>query len=59
MDHALTAPFWALNQDAETTQGPERKPLRSSVFIHDAVTPWGRETMLLKLLRDQAVELDE
>jgi hypothetical protein len=33
--------------------------LRAPVFIHDAITPWGRETLLLKLLREQASDQDE
>ena len=33
--------------------------MRAPVFIHDAVTPWGHETLLLKLLREQAADQDE
>ncbi len=33
--------------------------MRSSVFIHDAVTPWGPDTMLLKLWREQSADQDE
>ncbi|WP_170755222.1 hypothetical protein [Ruegeria lacuscaerulensis] len=59
MDRALTPPFWAPSQDADTSTSPERKPLRAPVFIHDAVIPWRDETLLLKLLRDQALDQDE
>ncbi|SHE35363.1 hypothetical protein SAMN05444279_101266 [Ruegeria intermedia] len=40
-------------QRAEATTGPEPKPRRAPVFIQDAVTPWGRETLLLALWRAQ------
>ncbi len=33
--------------------------MRAPIFIHDAMTPWGQETLLLKLLRDQAIDQDE
>ncbi len=59
MDRALTAPIWALSQDAEASTGPERRPLRAPVFINDAVIPWRDETLLLKLLRDQAADQEE
>ncbi|WP_170411649.1 hypothetical protein [Ruegeria atlantica] len=59
MDRALPKPFWTLSKDADTATGPEPKPMRAPVFIHDAVTPWGSETMLLKLLREQASDQDE
>ncbi|WP_170785172.1 hypothetical protein [Ruegeria lacuscaerulensis] len=61
MDRALPPLFWAPKQDAATDSatGPERKPLRAPVFIHDAVIPWRDETLLLKLLRDQAKDQDE
>ncbi|NVO56152.1 hypothetical protein HW561_10165 [Rhodobacteraceae bacterium B1Z28] len=59
MDRAIAPPIWALAQDADTTTGPPPKPMRAPVFIHDAVTPWGQETMLLKLWREQAVDQDE
>lgn len=53
MDRAADIPIWAIGRVNDTTTGPERKPLRSPVFIHDAVTPWGRETLLLALWREQ------
>lgn len=59
MDRALIPSIWTLSKDTESTTGPERKPMRAPVFIHDAVTPWGDETLLLKLMRDQAVNQDE
>ncbi|WP_170396585.1 hypothetical protein [Ruegeria arenilitoris] len=59
MDRALIPSIWTLSKDTESTTGPERNPMRAPVFIHDAVTPWRDETLLLKLLRDQAVNQDE
>ena len=59
MDHALTPFVWTVSRDAEVTTKPDPQPLRAPVFIHDAVTPWGAETMLLKLLREQAADQDE
>ena len=43
-----------MREDAPAATGP--KPARRSgpVFIHDAVTPWLGETVLLALLRQQA-----
>ncbi|MEW2919047.1 hypothetical protein AB1A64_18425 [Ruegeria sp. ANG10] len=59
MDRTLTPSIWTLSQDTDSATAPERKPLRAPVFIHDAVTPWRDETLLLKLLRDQAADQDE
>ncbi len=59
MDRALPPLFWGLAQDTDTETGPPRKPARAPVFIHDAITPWGAETMLLKVLRDQAADHEE
>ncbi|WP_170762778.1 hypothetical protein [Ruegeria lacuscaerulensis] len=59
MDRVLTPPIWTVSQDAGAATGPERKLLRAPVFIHDAITPWGQETLLLKLLREQAADQDE
>ncbi|TMV06835.1 hypothetical protein FGK63_11980 [Ruegeria sediminis] len=53
MDRAWTAPPWGLAQDAETATGPPPEPLRAPVFIQDAVTPWGPDTLLLALWRAQ------
>lgn len=58
MDRAITPPLWDFSQDTDTTTGPP-KPMRAPVFIHDAVIPWRDETLLLKLLRDQAKYQDE
>ena len=59
MDRALTPSIWASSQVAAADTGPERTPMRAPIFIHDVVTPWGAETLLLKLLRDQAADQDE
>ncbi|WP_170571503.1 hypothetical protein [Ruegeria atlantica] len=59
MDQAVRLPFWTSSRDSDAATGPGRKPLRAPVFIHDAVTPWRQETLLLKLMRDQAVDQDE
>ena len=59
MDRALPSPFWTITSDTDTTTGPPPKPRRAPVFIHDAVTPWSDETMLLKLLREQAADQEE
>ncbi|MES0825750.1 hypothetical protein [Ruegeria sp. SCP11] len=59
MDRALIPTLWTFSQDSDAATGPERKPMRAPIFIHDAVTPWGQETLLLKLLREQAADQDE
>ncbi|WP_058282644.1 hypothetical protein [Ruegeria denitrificans] len=59
MDRTLNPPIWTLSKDTESATGPERKIMRAPVFIHDAVTPWRDETLLLKLMRDQAADQDE
>ncbi|WP_050605107.1 hypothetical protein [Ruegeria sp. 6PALISEP08] len=59
MDRAITPPFWAFSQDTDSTTGPQPKPMRAPVFIHDAVTPWGSETLLLKFLREQVADQEE
>ncbi|WP_170329664.1 hypothetical protein [Ruegeria arenilitoris] len=59
MDRALTNLFWTVPQETDAATGPERKPTRAPVFIQDAVTPWGQETLLLKLMRDQAADQEE
>ncbi|WP_205627900.1 hypothetical protein [Ruegeria marisrubri] len=53
MDHALPIFPLAPAQSAEATTGPKPKPRRAPVFIQDAVTPWGQETLLLALWRAQ------
>ncbi|SDX30014.1 hypothetical protein SAMN05444358_104205 [Ruegeria halocynthiae] len=59
MDRAITPLLWAFSQDGDATTGPPPKPMHAPVFIHDAVIPWRDETLLLKLLRDQATDQDE
>ncbi len=59
MERALTPPLWAFARDVDTTTGLPPKPRRAPVFIHDAITPWGQETLLLKLLREQAADQEE
>ncbi|MCA0907971.1 hypothetical protein LCM27_16350 [Ruegeria marisrubri] len=59
MDRTLTSFAWTFPSDSEAAAGPERKPMRAPVFIHDAVTPCADETMLLKLLREQAADQEE
>ncbi|KUJ78862.1 hypothetical protein [Ruegeria profundi] len=59
MDRALTPSIWSVPKDADAATGPERKPMRAPVFIQDAMTPLGDETLLLKLLRDQSADQDE
>ena len=59
MDRALTPSIWSVPTDAASATGPERKPMRAPVFIQDAVTPLGYETLLLKVLRDQSADQDE
>ncbi len=59
MDRAITPPLWTFSQDSDTATGTPPKPMRAPVFIHDAVIPWRDETLLLKLLRDQATDQDE
>ncbi|MCV6585404.1 MAG: hypothetical protein OIF47_07700 [Marinibacterium sp.] len=45
--------LWPARAAAPATPrgAPERRPM--PVFIHDAVTPWGDDTVLLALLRAQ------
>ncbi|AXT27950.1 hypothetical protein D1823_16100 [Ruegeria sp. AD91A] len=59
MDRTLIPFAWTFSSAAEASTSPERKPMRAPVFIHDAVTPWGDETMLLKLFREQAADQEE
>lgn len=56
----LGGSFWAdADADGNSTTGPERRRMRSPVFIGDALTPWGGETLLLAMLRAQALELED
>lgn len=61
MERALRAPFWAVADTTPTDRvvtGPE--PRRGApVFMTDAVTPWGNETLLLSILRQQAMPDDD
>jgi len=60
MIRTLTFPFWRIGARDEKTAYAPPKPKPAPVFIHDAVLPWQGETVLLKLLRDQAYrELDK
>ena len=56
MDRAMPIFSLAFAQSAEATTGPEPKPRLSPVFIQDAVTPWGQETLLLALWRAQQAQ---
>jgi len=46
--------FWAspLREDV-APEPPKKRP--TPLFIGDAVQPWGGETMLLSILRDEAL----
>lgn len=46
------AAVWTGGEEARDTTGPEPRPYRPPVLIHDAVLPWRGETLLLALLRD-------
>lgn len=60
MIRMLTFPFWSNWTVLDKTETAPPKPRPAPVFIHDAVMPWQGETVLLKLLRDQAYpELDD
>ncbi|WP_170593267.1 hypothetical protein [Ruegeria arenilitoris] len=59
MDRAFSRPLWPVRFEAQATSGPEPQPRPAPVFIQDAVTPWGPDTILLKLLRDQAADQEE
>lgn len=52
--------FW-LPEFTETATGPAPEPRRSTpVFIGDATLPYGRDTMLLEIMRkDEAVRRDQ
>jgi len=60
MIRTLTFPLWSGKTAPDKAKTAPTKPRPAPVFIHDAVMPWQGETMLLKLLRDQAYrELDD
>lgn len=50
----LAAKPHLFERPAQTATAPERAPRKAPVFIADAVTPFGGETLLLSLLRAQA-----
>jgi hypothetical protein len=55
----LALPFWARAAKDSARTAPNRTRHRAPVFIGDAVVPWRGETLLLALLREQALrELD-
>ncbi len=56
MTEVLRAAFWPWSGPHRTQDKVRTAPERRSslVFIHDAVTPWRGETMLLDLLRNQS-----
>ncbi|MCV3271627.1 hypothetical protein [Roseobacter sinensis] len=45
--------FWSI-PDARGATGPAPRRRPSPIFIGDAVQPWGRETLLLEILRRDA-----
>jgi hypothetical protein len=50
--------FWSSPAREDTASGPsEKRP--TPLFIGDAVHPWGSETMLLSILRSDALREDE
>jgi len=62
MDQAILRPsLWtSARPEPREITAPERTARRGPVFIQDAVTPWGGETLLLSLLRAQALaDLDD
>ena len=59
MDHAIAPPIWFTPSQSDAATGPEPKPRRAPVFIQDAVTPWGQDTMLLALWRQRITDHDE
>jgi hypothetical protein len=54
MENVWTGRMAPMASSADTATGKKPVPRHGSVFIQDAVTPWGGETMLLTLLRRQA-----
>lgn len=53
MEQIYPATFLPLARDAENATKHKPKPVRAPLFIQDAVTPWGEETLLLALWRLQ------
>ncbi|MEX0338029.1 MAG: hypothetical protein AB3N11_03215 [Arenibacterium sp.] len=59
---AVFNPFAFFASDRPVDQaatGPDLPKRHGPVFIHDAVIPWQGETLLLSLLRAQALEEDD
>lgn len=54
MIEATLSSFWHLPRQAQTDTAPP-KPRAPPVFIGDAVAPFAGETLLLSLLRAQAM----
>lgn len=53
-------PLWTRAADRPADVRPAPPPRRRQpVFIHDAITPWNGETLLLTLLRAQAPDEDQ
>lgn len=50
---------WVLSDPSQDATRPDPRRCHAPVFIHDAVTPWCDETMLLKMLRDQAATQED
>lgn len=50
--------FWSSPTAPAATQ-PEPKRRPSPIFIGDAVQPWGRETLLLAVLRRDAEDAED
>jgi hypothetical protein len=59
MDRTMTQGLWGPFERTKEATGPEPKPRRSSVFIHDAVTPVGDTTLLLALWQHQQAKEDD
>ncbi|WP_165821481.1 hypothetical protein [Falsiruegeria mediterranea] len=55
----MTQGLWGPFERTKEATGPEPKPRRSSVFIHDAVTPVGDTTLLLALWQHQQAKEDD
>ena len=56
MDATLSQRPWSAVTSAEVKIGPGTGRNRVPLFIGDAVTPWGRDTVLLALLRAETQE---
>ncbi|MCL6282343.1 hypothetical protein M3P21_02280 [Ruegeria sp. 2012CJ41-6] len=54
MDTVWTGRIAPVTSPAKDATGKKPAPHHGAIFIQDAVTPWGGETMLLALLRAQA-----